>query len=105
MKYGNRILFVSSSQNELADHNVFTHLVFDPERSGRELRRHMLKYMDNYDPFAVKRKRFMVLMSSRPVERDQLIRLYYTRQFVEKAFSYSKDIFRCFSSGLMAKRH
>ena len=33
----------------------------------------------------------MVLMSPQSVERDQLIPLYYTRQFVEKAYSYSKD--------------
>ena len=33
----------------------------------------------------------MVLMSSQSIERDQLIPLYYTRQFVEKAYSYSKD--------------
>ena len=47
--------------------------------------------MDDYDPFAVKRRGFMVLMSSQSVDRDQLIPLYYTRQFVEKAYSYSKD--------------
>ena len=87
VKYGNRIMFISSSKTEFADHTVFTHLILDPERRGRELRR----YMDDYDPFAVKRKGFMVLMSSQSIERDQLIPLYYTRQFVEKAYSYSKD--------------
>ena len=91
VKYGNRIMFISSSQTEFADHTVFMHLILDPERRERELRRYMLKHMDDYDPFAVKRKGFMVLMSSQPIERDQLIPLYYTRQFVEKAYSYSKD--------------
>ena len=47
--------------------------------------------MDEYDPFSGKRKGFMVLMSSQPIERDELIPLYYIRQFVEKAYSYSKD--------------
>ena len=84
-------MVISSSKTEFADHTVFTHLILDPERRGRELRRYMLKHMDDYDPFAVKRKGFMVLMSSQPIERDQLIPLYYTRQFVEKAYSYSKD--------------
>ena len=91
VKYGNRIMFISSSQAEFAGNTVFTHLVLDPERRGRELRRYMLKHMDDYDPFSVKRKGFMVLMSSQPIERDELIPLYYTRQFVEKAYSYSKD--------------
>ncbi|EQD75516.1 transposase IS4 family protein, partial [mine drainage metagenome] len=91
VKYGNRIMFISSSRAEFAGHTVFTHLVLDPERRGRELRRYMLKHMDDYDLFAVKRKGFMVLMSSQSIERDELIPLYYTRQFVEKAYSYSKD--------------
>ncbi len=91
VKYGNRIMFISSSQAEFAGNTVFTHLVLDPERRGRELRRYMLKHMDDYDPFTVRRKGFMVLMSSQPIERDELIPLYYTRQFVEKAYSYSKD--------------
>ncbi|EQD75666.1 transposase IS4 family protein [mine drainage metagenome] len=91
VKYGNRIMFISSSRAEFADHTVFTHLVLDPERRGRELRRYMLKHMDDYDLFAVKRKGFMVLMSSQSIERDELIPLYYTKQFVEKAYSYSKD--------------
>jgi len=91
VKYGNRIMFISSSKTEFADHTVFTHLILDRERRRRELRRYMLKHMDDYDPFAVKRKGFMVLISSQPIERDQLIPLFYTRQFVEKAYSYSND--------------
>ena len=30
-------------------------------------------------------------LHSQSVERDQIIRLYYTKQFVEKAYLYSKD--------------
>ena len=63
VKYGNRIMFISSSRTEFADNSVFTHLILDPESRGRELRRNMLKHMDDYDPFAVKRRGFMVLMS------------------------------------------
>ena len=37
VKYGNRIMFISSSRTEFADHAVFTHLILDPERRGREL--------------------------------------------------------------------
>ncbi|MCL5804178.1 MAG: transposase [Candidatus Thermoplasmatota archaeon] len=91
VKYGNKIMFISSSRTEFTDYSVFTYLILDPERRGRELRRYMLKHMDDYDPFAVKRRGFMVLMSSQSVERDQIIRLYYTKQFVEKAYLYSKD--------------
>jgi transposase len=91
VKYGNRIMFISSSRTEFADHAVFAHLILDPERRRWQLRIYMLKHIDDYDPFAVKRKGFMVLMSSQSVERDELIPLYYTRQFVEKAYSYSND--------------
>ena len=33
----------------------------------------------------------MELMSSSHIEKEKLIPLYYSRQYVEKAFSYSKD--------------
>jgi Transposase len=91
VRYGNRIMFITSSSTQFADHMVCTYLILDPERRGRELRRYMLKHLDDYDPFTVKRKGFMVLMSSQSAEVDQLIPLYYTRQFVEKVYSYSKD--------------
>ena len=52
-----RIMFILSSRLGFTDRSVFTHLILDPERRGRELRRYMLKHMDDYDPFAVKRRR------------------------------------------------
>ena len=91
VRYGKRILFIHSSKEVFADHGVWVHTILDPERRGRELRRYLLKHPHDYDPFAVKRKGFMVLMSSSAIAKEDLIPLYYTRQFVEKAFSYSKD--------------
>jgi transposase len=89
--YGNRILFIQSTMEKFSGHSVHVHTILDPERRGRELRRYLLKYPKDYDAFTVKRKGFMVLMSSSHIEREKLIPLYYSRQYVEKAFSYSKD--------------
>lgn len=89
--YGKRIMFIESSVQKYVDRDVWVHTILDPERRGRELRRYLLKHPHDYDPFAVRRKGFMVLMSSSPIAKEDLIPLYYTRQFVEKAFSYSKD--------------
>ncbi len=89
--YAKRIMFIVSRKREFAGHDVFLYTVLDPERRGRELRRYLLKHQKDYDPFAVKRKGFMVLMSSSEIDINDLIPMYYTRQFVEKAFSYSKD--------------
>ncbi len=84
-------MFITSSKTRFADNDVFLYTVLDPERRGRELRRYLLKHQKDYDPFAVKRKGFMVLMSSSEIDINDLIPMYYTRQFVEKAFSYSKE--------------
>ena len=89
--YGKRIMFIESSMQKYAARDVWIHTILDPERRGRELRRYLLKHPKDYDAFAVKRKGFMVLMSSSAIAKEDLIPLYYTRQFVEKAFSYSKD--------------
>ena len=104
VKYGNRIMFISSSRIEFADHSVYTYPIPDPERRGRELRRYMLKHMDDYDPFAVKRKGFMVLMSSQSIERDQFFPPYYTGSSLKKHTHTPRMIFRCFRSGFMVKR-
>ncbi len=91
VRYGNRILFIQSGKAQFAGHDVFVHTVLDPERRGRELRRYLLRHPKDYDAFKVRRKGFMVLMSSSVIGREDLIPLYYTRQYVEKAFSYSKE--------------
>ena len=91
VKYGKRIMFILSSRKTFAGHYVFIYTILDPERRGRELRRYLLKHQKDYDRFSVKRKGFMVLMSSSEISLEELVPMYYTRQFVEKAFSYSKD--------------
>ncbi len=48
-------------------------------------------HQKDYDYFDIKKKGLMVLMSSSEIDINDLIPMYYTRQFVEKAFSYSKD--------------
>lgn len=91
VQYGNRIMFIITGKTSFAGHDVFVYTVLDPERRGRELRKYLLKHQKDFDRFSVKRKGFMVLMSSSEISRDDLIPMYYTRQFVEKAFSYSKE--------------
>ena len=91
VRYGKRIMFIHSSKESFSGHDVWVHTILDPERRGRELRRYLLRHPKDYDAFAVRRKGFMVLMSSSPAAKEDLIPLYYTRQYVEKAFSYSKD--------------
>ena len=43
VRYVNRIMFISSHKDRFADHDVFAHLILDPERRGGELRRYMCK--------------------------------------------------------------
>ena len=90
VKYGKRIMFILSSRKTFADHDVFIYTILDPERRGRELRRYLLKHQKDYDRFSVKRKGFMVLMSSSEISLEELVPMYYTRQFVEKVFSHIK---------------
>ena len=89
--YGERALFISEREFSFAGRKVFLYLVLDPERRGRELRRYIVNHRKEASKFAIRRKGYMVLMSSVQISREELIPLYYTRQFAEKAFSYSKD--------------
>ena len=89
--YGRRIMFIKTGKMKYGNHDVYVYTVLDPERRGRELRRYLIKHRKDFNRFSVRRKGFMVLMGSMEIKKEDLIPLYYTRQFVEKAFSYSKD--------------
>ncbi|MGC8497727.1 MAG: transposase, partial [Thermoplasmata archaeon] len=88
--YGERVLFIKTEVRKVDDHDLFVYVVLDPERRGREIKRYLKKHLKEADEFSLKRKGFMVLISSYKIDKEDLIPLYYTRQMIEKAFSYCK---------------
>lgn len=88
--YGERVLFIKTEIKKIENNDLFVYVVLDPERRGRELKRYLKKHIKEADEFSIKRKGFMILISSYSIKKEELIPLYYTRQMIEKAFSYCK---------------
>ncbi len=95
VRYGKRALFIKQRKVELFGKEVYAHIVLDPERKGRELKKTLLKVMDEIEEedieYDLMRKGIMILISSVEVSKEEIIPLYYTRQTVERLFGFSKD--------------
>ena len=98
VRYGRRVLFVKQREVELFGKKVYAYVVLDPERKGREMRRTLLKVMDEIEEgeeeeieYILMKKGIMILISSSELDRENVISLYYTRQIAEKLFGFSKD--------------
>ncbi|OFV68474.1 MAG: transposase (IS4) [Candidatus Syntrophoarchaeum caldarius] len=98
VRYGRRVLFVKQREVELFGKRVYAYVVLDPERKGREMRRTLLKVMDEIEEgeeeemeYILMKKGIMILISSSELDRENVISLYYTRQIAEKLFGFSKD--------------
>ena len=98
VRYGRRVLFVKQREVELFGKRVYAYVVLDPERKGREMRRTLLKVMDEIEEgeeeemeYILMKKGVMILISSSELDRENVISLYYTRQIAEKLFGFSKD--------------
>ncbi|MGC8700210.1 MAG: transposase [Thermoplasmata archaeon] len=88
--YGERVLFIKREKRKIDENDLYVYVILDPERRGREIKRYLKKHLNEADDFSLKRKGYMVLISSYDIAKEDLIPLYYTRQMIEKAFSYSK---------------
>ncbi len=98
VRYGKRVLFVKQREVELFGKRVYAYVVLDPERKGREMRKTLLKVMDEIEEdeeeemeYILMKKGIMILISSSELDRENVISLYYTRQIAEKLFGFSKD--------------
>ena len=97
VRYGKRVLFIKKREVELLGRKVYAYIVLDPERRGREIRRTLLKVMDEVSKedeemeYILMKKGIMILVSSLDVNREEVVPLYYTRQIAERLFGFSKD--------------
>jgi len=98
VRYGKRVLFIKKREVELFGNKANAYIVLDPERKGREIRRTLLKVMDEVSKedeeemeYILMKKGIMILVSSLDVDREEVVSLYYTRQIAERLFGFSKD--------------
>jgi transposase len=98
VKYGKRVLFVKQKTVPLFGKEVYAHIILDPERKGREVKKFLLEKLDEgitddeeEIEYEVMKKGIMILISPFKIKKEDVVPLYYIRQTVEKLFGFSKD--------------
>ncbi|MEW5761271.1 MAG: transposase [Candidatus Thermoplasmatota archaeon] len=98
VRYGKRVLFVKQKTVSLFGKKVYAHMILDPERKGREIKKFLLETLDEQIAeeneeinYKLMKKGVMILVSSFKIEKEEVVPLYYIRQTAEKLFGFSKD--------------
>jgi transposase len=89
VRYGKRGLFVKQKEVDLFGHKTYAHIVLDPERKGRETKKLLLDAVEELEQdqeglsYHLKTRGIMMLVSSYPLDKKDVVPTYYVRQTVE----------------------
>lgn len=96
-KYGKRGLFVKEKTIDLFGKKAYAYIVLDPKRKGREIERFLLENLDDKEKKQEEQEYdfinngIMILVSSFPIPKEDVVPAYYVRQTAEMLFGFSKD--------------
>lgn len=96
-KYGKRGLFVKERTINLFGKKAYAYIVLDPKRKGREIERFLLENIDDKEKNKEEQEYdfinngIMILVSSFPIPKEDVVPSYYVRQTAEMLFGFSKD--------------
>jgi len=84
---------------DLFGRKAYAHIVMDPKRKGREMDRFLTENLDERGKnetieYEFLRTGVMILVSSFPLAREEVVPAYYVRQTAEMLFGFSKDDLR-----------
>ncbi len=98
VKYGKRGLFIKQKKVDLFGKSAYAHIVLDPERKGREIKKMLVSCLDEKSQqkkeeieYHMLRRGIMILISSFEIKKEEVVPIYYVRQNAEKLFGFSKD--------------
>lgn len=98
VRYGKRGMFVKQKEIDLFGKKAYAHIILDPERKGREMKKFLLNVTDEKEKheehdleYMLKTRGIMILVSSFKIDRGEVVPTYYVRQTAEMLFGFSKD--------------
>jgi hypothetical protein len=94
VKYDKRGLFVKECEIEIYGYRAYAYLVLDPVRRGSEISKAVARMED--DGSDIDKTDFsncgkMILLSSKKLNTNEVVPLYYTRQIAERMFGIAKE--------------
>ena len=93
-----RVVFIKEKEIELNKEKAYAYIVLDPKKKADLVNNYLSEKIDdkqeiNDDEMAkvISQKGLFVIISSKKQKTDNILNLYYTRQKVERMFSFSKS--------------
>jgi transposase len=94
-KFGNRGLFIKREIIDLYGKKAYAYIVLDPTRKGKEINQLLIQHFDDpnskeIDELKFSKSGIMILVSSNPIHKKDIVASYYMRQSIEQIFGYCK---------------
>ena len=96
VQYGERVVFIKSMKTTIYDQKVNAHIILDPHKKAKDTQLLLREaFADNLDAKDVDGKMrfcgYFILVSRSPIEREEVLPTYYTRQSIEQIFGFAKS--------------
>mgnify|MGYP002630739033 CR=1 FL=1 len=96
--YGERVVFIKSKKVQLYGHEIYAHIILDPNKKAKDTNLLLKNKSDDIDSrekenldSKIKNAGYFILLSSDLIEKSEVLPSYYARQFIEQAFGFAKS--------------
>ena len=96
--YGDRVVFIQSKSVKIYGHDVFAHVILDPSKKSKDTQ-NILKSQDSQSLATemiekldekIKHAGVFILLSSKSIDKKEILPSYYVRQAIEQVFGFAK---------------
>ncbi len=95
-QYGKRAVFIKSREINLYGHKLFAHVILDPYKKAKDTTKLVCESFEDGEAeagtnYEMKYCGYFVLISSRQINKEEVLPTYYTRQSIEQVFGFAKS--------------
>ena len=97
VKYRNRFVYIKRVEIELFDKTGYAYIAEDIDRKHVEVKKYICGALENNDispkemNAEIRKKGLFILVASEPIDTNDILPLYYTRQAIEQVFDIGKN--------------
>ena len=92
--YGKRALFVKQEPIKINKKEIYAYIIEDPKKKAKEITKRCFELYDEKDKkkeLDVNQTGYLVLLSSKEINKEEVLPNYYIRQQIEQIFGFSKN--------------
>ena len=94
VRHNKKIVFIESKKICLFNHEMFAHIILDPEKKAKDIMLFNEK-LENYEEKTIIDKcmkycGFVILISKKPIDKGDILPAYYNKQSIDQTFDFAK---------------